>query len=208
MTDPSAVAAAVAASIRAGSDAADAMLDGAYPEAFRRFRPQHATPVEVAATAAAWLAEAGATRVLDVGAGAGRFCVAGALVTDLAFTGVERRPWLVEAARTAAGALGASRARFVCGDVRDVDWAAHDGFYLFNPFAEHHLDEGDCIDLAWPRGRDGFDADVTFVEDALAAAPSGTPVVTWNGFGGDLRDYTCERRAWARHAWLERWRHR
>ena len=206
MSDPAAAGTAVAAAIRAGSDAADAMLDGAYPEAFRRFREQHATPVEVAATAAGWLAEAGATRVLDVGAGAGRFCVTGALVTTMALTGVERRPWLVEGARAAAAALGAARARFVCGDVRAAEWARYDGFYLFNPFAEHHLEEGDCIDLAWPRGRDGFDADVSFVEDALADLPRGTPVVTWNGFGGVLRGYACDRRVWARHAWLERWR--
>ena len=198
--------AAVAELIRAGGDGADEALDGVFPEGFRRFRAQHATPVEVAATAAGWLAERGATRVLDVGAGAGRFCVTGALVTQMAFTGVERRPWLVEAAREVARALGATRASFACGDVRDADWSGHDGFYLFNPFAEHHLDEDECIDLAWPRGRDGLDADVTFVEDALADAPAGTAVVTWNGFGGFLRGYVSVRRAWVRHAWLECWR--
>jgi SAM-dependent methyltransferase len=191
------------AAIRAGEDTAGELLDAMYPSDFQRFTHQHATQVDVSVLAAQWFADQGATHVLDVGAGAGRMCIVGAATTAIQFTGIERRVWLVEAAREAARALGVSTARFLCGDVRDVRWSDYDGFYLFNPFAENYLDEAECIDLEWSRDQTNFDADVGFAESQLAIAPRGTIVITWNGFGGLLEGYTHVRRQWMGHVVLD-----
>ena len=84
--------------------------------------------------------------ILDVGSGAGKFCIVGALATDAGFVGIEQRPHLVDAASMLAMGLGAQRARFLAGDAFDADWRQFDGIYLFNPFQEHIGDDAGVID--------------------------------------------------------------
>jgi predicted RNA methylase len=193
----------IRAAVRDGSLDADERLDGLYPPEFTRFRGQHTTPVEVSARAAAWLAPDASSRVLDVGCGAGRFCLTGALTTRGHFTGVEQRSWLVEAAREAASKLDVTRADFVCGDVRAVEWESFDGFYLFNPFGENRLPHDERIHDDVELSLDRHSADVAFVEAQLLRAPAGTRVATWHGFGGLLEGYACVRRAYVRGTVLE-----
>lgn len=184
---------------------ADARLDSLYPEPHQGFRPQHATPVEVALIAARWLADVPNAEVLDVGAGAGRFCIVGALATGARFVGVERREHLVDAARAAATALGVERARFVWGELADARGAhaTYTGYYLFNPFAEHVLPPEQRIDDEVPHDAARRRADIARVERVLARARPGTRVVTWHGFGGTLEGYETVARRYVRHGPLE-----
>ena len=176
------------------AEVTDQALDALFPHELARVSAQHFTPVEVARRASEWLAPHASSRVLDVGAGAGRFCLVGALHTDGNFTGVEQRAALVAVAREVAREHSVARVTFVQGDIRDVDYGAFDGFYVFNPFAEHYLPPDERIDDAveWSQAR--FDADIAFLEARLAERPAGTRVVTWNGFGGHLEHYACARR--------------
>src|SRR5258708_7840111 len=96
-----------------GSLSSDGAFDAVYDDGIRALSEQHWTPVAVAERAARLLALAGARRILDVGAGAGKFCIVGALCTGAEFVGVERREGLVRVARRAASDLRASRATFV-----------------------------------------------------------------------------------------------
>ncbi len=185
------------------ADDADARLDALYPPGHRAFRAQHASPVEVCLAAARWLSPTDASRVLDVGAGAGRFCIVGALATRGHFTGLERRARLVDDARRVAEALGATRARFVHGELEDVDLAGWTGFYLFNPFVEHVLPADERIDEEVPHDPARRDADIARMEDALARAPVGTRLALWNGFGGHLEGWSCAHRRYVRHCPLE-----
>jgi SAM-dependent methyltransferase len=115
----------------------DAAFDSVYDGRIRELSRQHWTPVPVALRAAQLLTRAGATRILDVGSGVGKFCIVGALSTsDAEFVGVERRGSLVEIARHAALKFGAGRARFVHADVESFPFEGFDGVYLYNPFYE------------------------------------------------------------------------
>ena len=68
--------------------------------------------------------------------GAGKFCVVGALSTDLSFTGVEQRTYLVDAARTLARSFGVVVARGSCTATLDaVDCCRFDALYFYNPLA-------------------------------------------------------------------------
>src|SRR5262245_2791350 len=91
---------------RLGSDGS---FDSVYDEEIRALSEEHWTPVAVAARAARILTFAGATRILDVGSGVGKFCIVGALCTAARFVGVERRHRLVSIARRAAAEMGAVR---------------------------------------------------------------------------------------------------
>ncbi|HEY0465790.1 MAG TPA: hypothetical protein VGC79_16365, partial [Polyangiaceae bacterium] len=53
----------------------DSLFDAQFPRYVRERSAQYWTPVAVAARAAAIFREQGATRILDVGCGPGKFCV-------------------------------------------------------------------------------------------------------------------------------------
>src|SRR5262245_45227064 len=100
----------------------DREFDRAYPLRLRRVAALYWTPVRVAELAARFLAPSPRARVLDVGAGGGKVCVVGALVTGARFTGVEHDPALVTAARAAARFHGAARVSFELGGLDAVSW--------------------------------------------------------------------------------------
>jgi predicted RNA methylase len=159
-------------------------FDRVFPDEVRCLSSQHWTPIAVAARAAEILRASGATRVLDIGSGPGKFCIVGALVTELAFYGVEQRPWLVNVARESAHRLGAHRAHFEHANVTDVSFEPYDAFYLFNPFYEQISHFVRQVDRSINRSRATYDRYVLAVKRKLAATRLGTTVVTYNGFGG------------------------
>jgi SAM-dependent methyltransferase len=167
--------------------AGDAAFDALYPAPIRAASELFWTPVVVASSAAWFLAQFGTRRVLDVGSGAGKFCLVAACVRpDIHFTGIEQRPHLVAAATAAGQRLGLDNVRFRTGDVTTLPWLGFDGLYFYNPFEENnstaagHLDH--TVELSTPR----YMADVRRVAAALGAAPSGTCMVTYHGLGGPI----------------------
>ena len=172
--------------LRRGVLVDDACFDQLFPSWARHLSYAHWTPVAVAARAAGWLAWKPGARVLDVGAGVGKLCLVGALVTDGHWSGVEQCSLFVHAARAAAARLALQRTRFVHGNMMALAWRSFDAFYLYNPFA-------DSIDaLAEPNGgplgvsAHVFDAYVRFVGERLDEARAGTRVATFHGFGGEV----------------------
>lgn len=175
-----------AARLRVGKRVLDEEFDSAYADKERSISFRHWTPVVVASRAARLLTGMGATRILDVGAGVGKFCIVGALTTDAHFYGVERRGNLVEIARSAAARFGAERTRFSRGNIADFDCDPFDGFYLYNPFQE--LIDNDLlpIDGNVEQSPDLYRTYVAATTAKLIRAQVGTAVVTFNGFGGPM----------------------
>jgi hypothetical protein len=162
----------------------DDAFDRLYPESVRAMSAVHWTPVKVALRAASWLAPEPGMRVLDVGSGAGKLCCIGALATSSRWVGVERDPALVDAAAALATRLElAERARFTCGDMAVVQWKDFDSLYFYNPF-EMVLYGASPPEL--PHRWTLFGNELDRVTTALAELPSGTRVVTYHGFGGDM----------------------
>lgn len=152
----------------------------------------HWTPLVVARRAAALLADGGSPRILDVGSGVGKFCIAGALTTEAWFVGVEQRADLVEAAREAATKCGAHRALFLHGNVFDVDFSEFDGLYFFNPFLELIEPLEFPIDDAVRISPTRHGEYVSAASRRLSEARPGTRVVTYGGFGGEMPEgFTC-----------------
>jgi hypothetical protein len=67
---------------------ADGAFDRFLPERLRAVSPFYWSPLAVAQRAAEWFSDAGVQNVVDIGSGAGKFCVAGALFGQCRFTGV------------------------------------------------------------------------------------------------------------------------
>ena len=176
---------ALLSSLAPGVDA-DIAFDGVYPDWVRRCSRRHWTPMEVAQRAAELLVTDDNTRVLDVGSGAGKFCIIGALTTRGVFSGIEQRPALVEVARAAANHYGARRTDFIHGDITSIDWREFNAFYLFNPFSEDGGGAFEAIDqtIAFSPARQ--QRYIRFTWARLEAAPLGTRVVTYHGYGGSM----------------------
>jgi predicted RNA methylase len=164
----------------------DVEFDSAYDMQIRELSAQHWTPVQVAARAAHLLTRAGANRVLDVGSGAGKFCIVGALSTDAEFVGVERRGYLVDIAKQTALKFGVDRATFVHASANGFSFEGFNGVYLYNPFYEQISTFLVQIDGAIERSALVYRDFVRSTMDKLAAMAPPVAVVTYNGFGGPM----------------------
>lgn len=189
---------------------ADTNFDSVYPDWVRCLSPQHFSPVEVVQFAAAFLVEDAHTRVLDVGSGAGKFCIIGALATEGRFLGVEQQAALVEVARNAARDYGvADRAQFIHGDMVSVDWQEFDAFYLYNPFFERVSQQQGLFASRGRSPESGTELwrhHVGVTRARLAEAPIGTRVATYHGFGGDMPPgYRCVGREGRGTDFVELW---
>jgi SAM-dependent methyltransferase len=160
----------------------DAAFDRVYPATIRGLSRRHWTPVHVGRRVAELLRNAGVRRVLDVGAGVGKFAlVAATAEPTLTIVGVEQRPRLVRIARVVAFRLGIDNALFIEGDATTARWRDFDGIYFFNPLAENLFGKADRIDNDVELSNSKFVHDALRVEGALRVAPTGTVVVTYHG---------------------------
>jgi SAM-dependent methyltransferase len=192
--------------LRRGEPVEDEDFDAFYPSDVRARAGVYWTPVSVAARAAKLLATEPGTRVLDVGAGIGKFCIVGAAATDARFVGVEHRERLVAVARAAAADCGVARVRFVHGGLDAVDASEFDAFYFFNPFEENIWGAEDQLDQSVPLSRERFAADIARAERLLAAARPGARVATYHGFGGAMpRGYRHAHREPHPRSYLDLW---
>jgi SAM-dependent methyltransferase len=204
---PPATPAWLAGRIRAGRCPPDPAFDQLLPRDLQQVSSEYWTPLPVALAAARWLEEQGTDRVVDIGAGPGKFCLTVALASRCEVVGFEHRPRLVAVARALARQFGVEqRASFVEGSLRETPLPQGGAYYLYNPFAENLYGPsdalGDDVELSCAR----YALDVRSVLDTFRRAPQGTLVLTYNGFGGGMpssyepirtaRDLPCVLRMW------------
>ena len=187
-TSPAARRAArkVVKTLRAGRSPGDDAFDCFLPPELREVSAQYWTPLRVVQRAAMWLRETRVRTVADIGSGAGKFCVAGAVLTRCRFIGLEKRRSLVGAAHELAELFAVDdRVTFVHGDLSAASALAADAYYFFNPFGEYALYSLRFAEPV-PFSPEAFKADVAAATSLLSHARIGTFVITYNGFGGPL----------------------
>jgi len=173
------------------------------------------TPLDVATRVSQWLHRHNTRSVVDIGSGAGKFCVAAALTCDCEFTGVEHRPHLVETARELALRFDVHhRVRFLEGTFGRDPLPEAEAYYVFNPFRENlerterQLDNSVCLNES------RYATEVQQLTTFLGGAPARTLFIEYGGFGGHVpasyellhseRHAPCLLRCWrkAEHAQL------
>jgi hypothetical protein len=132
--------------LTAGEDPLGEAFCALRPAVNRRAQGATYTPLPIVEVMVTWAASqaGGAARVIDPGAGSGRFLVrAGRRLPDAELWGVELDPLAALLARAHLAAAGlAKRARVIVADYRDVAIPGHDGrtLYIGNPpYVRHHL---------------------------------------------------------------------
>lgn len=128
--------------------------------------------------ASEFLAERPGAKVLDIGSGAGKFCLIGAVNTKGHFTGVEQRQELVELSQRLSDYYYIRNARFIHANIISVDFSAYDAFYFYNSFYEN-LKPGERIDDAVALGRDLYHLYSLHIVEQLACCRPGTRLVTY-----------------------------
>lgn len=187
LPSPATTPPAVAELLRSGAWPEDHVFDQFLPDALRAVSDQYWTPLVVIRRAAQWLDELNVRTVLDIGSGAGKFCVAAALGGHCHFTGLEQRPHLVEAARALARAFAVTdRTCFLAGTFGVLPLPRVDAYYLFNPFDEAAFHPEARLDHDVDHSHARRQHDIAAVQQLLREAAVGTYVLTYNGFGGNL----------------------
>jgi SAM-dependent methyltransferase len=145
------------------------------------------SPLCVARRAARRFAEHGTRRVLDIGAGPGKFCIAAALTRpDIRFHGVEQRGGLVDTARRLTRLLRVRNLEFEAGNALSTSWVGFDGFYLFNPFAENEYDPSNTFDDTVLLSKHRLRAELLQLTTRLSGIPTGSLILTYCGLGGPI----------------------
>ena len=116
----------------------DLRFNKLYPKSIQAKAARHWTPVDVAKTAAEFLAPHNDVHVLDIGSGIGKFCLAAAYhKPDAIFYGVEQRKDLADYAFDVSCKFGIYNVSFIHGNFTQLDFRQFDSFYFFNSFYEN-----------------------------------------------------------------------
>jgi SAM-dependent methyltransferase len=175
----------LARELRAAEMVRDEVFDQIYPPAVRRLSWLHWSPMRACVRAVKLLALTRETRLLDVGAGAGKFCIVAASMSGARIRGIERSPYFAQVARAAAVRLGVT-VDIVDGTLEDEAPSSVDALYFFNPFAETPNLPGVAMEGSRDERLARARRDVATAEAFLERADVGTRVVTFFGFGGRM----------------------
>lgn len=159
-------------------DRTDREFDAIYPRAIRRHADRHFTSLTVARRTAAFLAPEQGSKVLDIGSGAGKFCLIGAATTKGHFTGIEQRKELVVLSAHLATTYGITQVNFVHGNVMAIDLTAFNAFYMFNPFYENVHADG-RMDNSILLNPSLYESYSSYTSTRIAALPAGTRLATY-----------------------------
>ena len=152
-----------------------------YPASLHELARTHWTPLRVAQKAADFLAAEPGMKILDIGSGIGKFCLAAAYYRPNAFYyGIEQREDLVTVAEKARLFLGMTNVAFTTGNFLELDFGQYDHFYFYNSFYEN-LVPTYKIDTNVAFSVDLYNQYNRYLYRQLAKKPSGTRVVTYHG---------------------------
>ena len=151
-----------------------------YHQDIRSFATRHWTPIAIAKQAAEYLVGIPGTKVLDIGSGAGKFCMVGASYTRGFFTGVEVRKYFFETSQRLLESYRFSNVKFIQSNITKIDFKNYDAFYFFNPFHEN-IDSSAIIDHSVETGIYLYNIYTNYVHEQLVKKRIGTRLVTYHG---------------------------
>jgi len=164
----------------------DDQLNRLYSVAMQRLAQRHWTPLGVAKKTADFLAAEDNVRVLDIGSGIGKFCLAAAYYRPKAFFyGVEQRKSLISCAETARQTLCINNASFIYGNFTALDLRNYDHFYFYNAFYEN-MSGTDRIDNTIDYSGELYNYYNRYLHKQLEEKPTGTRVATFHSLGYEI----------------------
>jgi len=166
------------------------VFDNLFPDFNSSLMKRHWTPLEVAKKAAQFLAAEKNVRILDIGSGVGKFCLAAANYMPLAFyTGIEQRGNLVEQAIQAKEILGLKNVDLLHGNFSTINFKNYDHFYFFNSFYEN-FSFSENMDNQFEYSKELYEQYTYLLKEKLDSKLSGTRLATFHSTEEEIpRDY-------------------
>ncbi|HRG52129.1 MAG TPA: methyltransferase domain-containing protein [Bacteroidia bacterium] len=149
-----------------------------YPEWVRTHAQRHWTPLEISKKVAEFLVDKPGTKVLDIGSGPGKFCMAGATFTKGHFTGVEQRYSLVKLSKKLAQSYRIKNIDFIHANITSIKFKDYESFYFYNSFHEN-IDFTAKIDNTIEPSVELYNLYHKYVREQLSLAPIGTRLATY-----------------------------
>jgi len=173
--------------LKSGAKVDDADFDAMYTRPVRAISQFHFTPVEVAKMAAQYLVKKPGAKVLDIGSGAGKFCMIGATCTEGHFTGVEQRKSLHLLSQKLAKKHGLANLAFIHKNITTVEFREFDALYFFNAFFEN-IFHTDPIDGSILMNKQLYAVYSLYVKEQLDNMPVGTRLATYFSYLDEIPD--------------------
>jgi SAM-dependent methyltransferase len=165
-------------SLKKNIEVEDSAFNMLYSTRIRRLAERHWTPVAIAKIAADYLVDKPNKKVLDIGAGVGKFCLVGAASTKGLFYGVEQRASLIKLSKKIAEKHHVENVEFIHSNITDISFSDYDAFYFYNSFFEN-IDTSCPIDKIVVPNNELFLAYSNYVRDQLNKTPKYTRLVTY-----------------------------
>lgn len=166
----------------------DAKFNELYPSPVQQLARRHWTPLKIAQAAAGFLVAEPKARILDIGSGVGKFCLAAAYYNPGAlFYGIEQRELLVQYSENARKKLGFQNVTFIHGNFTQISLKAFDHFYFYNSFYEN-LADTDKIDDSIDYSGELYNYYTRYLFKQLKDAPAGTKLVTYYSMEDEIPD--------------------
>jgi SAM-dependent methyltransferase len=164
----------------------DARFNHVYPVPIQLLATRHWTPLYITRSIAQYLVPATNVKVLDIGSGVGKFCLAAAhRMPSAFFFGVEQRKDLVAHAETARKLLGLQNVHYIHGNFTQLDFNQYDHFYFYNSFHEN-LVATDRIDDSIAYSTELYNYYNRYLYKKLDEMRSGTRLVTFHSLGEEI----------------------
>lgn len=164
----------------------DAQFNQLYPAPMQLLAKRHWTPLVVARKAANFLAAESDAKILDIGSGVGKFCLAAAHYKPKAFYyGIEQRKNLIHDAEAAKTILEYENVFFLNGNFTQVDFRQYDHFYFYNSFYEN-LTATDKIDDSIDYSPELFKYYNRYLLKQLEQKPPGTRVAAYHSLEDEM----------------------
>ncbi len=160
----------------------DDKFNSLYPLRIQKLAELHWTPLQVAEHASAFLVPKEGAKILDIGSGAGKFClVASHYKPQGFFYGIEQRIELINVAREAKNRLRLHNLSFVHGNFTQIDFKQFDHFYFYNSFYENVMGTSK-IDYKIDYSLSLYNYYNSYLFSQLEKMPAGTRVATYHTF--------------------------
>lgn len=164
----------------------DAQFDQFYPLSIRQLAKRHWTPLSIASRAAQFLAAEPNVKILDIGSGVGKFCLAAAYFQPKAYYfGIEQRQRLVRYSDNVKELLGLDNVEFIHGNLTQLNFADYDHFYFYNSFYEN-LIGSDRIDQSIDYSAGLFYYYNRYLYRLLDQKPAGTRLATFHSMEHEI----------------------
>jgi hypothetical protein len=164
----------------------DVQLHQLFPEPIRAQARMHWTPLYIIQKAASYLAFNNKVKILDIGSGVGKFCLAGAFYKPtVSFFGVEQRKNLITHAEFARKILRLQNVHFLHRNFTQINLCDYDHFYFYNAFFEN-LDGTDKIDNEIVYSNELYNYYSIYLYNQLEKMPVGTRIATYCSWGDEI----------------------